>query len=56
MLDKLSLSRSNFDREKKATGRERKFLASLDRFSIGRGQLVDRFLNRLSHLAITSIG
>ncbi|RVW18392.1 Pentatricopeptide repeat-containing protein [Vitis vinifera] len=44
------------DREEKAIGRERNFLASLDRSSTGRAQPVDWFLNQLSQLAITSIG
>ncbi|RVW76327.1 hypothetical protein CK203_049889 [Vitis vinifera] len=54
--ERLSLPRPNLnrslDREEKATGRERKFLAPLDRSLTGRGQSVDRFLNRLSRLAI----
>ena len=45
----LNRLRFNLDREKKATWRERNFLASLNRSLIGWAQPVDWFLNRLSH-------
>ncbi|RVW90253.1 hypothetical protein CK203_036778 [Vitis vinifera] len=41
----------NLNREEEATGRERVFLALLDRTLTKQGQLVDRFPNRLSLLA-----
>ena len=46
----------NLNREEKATGKERVFLTLFDRTSTGQGQLVDRFPNRLSRLAIASTG
>ncbi|RVW65816.1 hypothetical protein CK203_007410 [Vitis vinifera] len=55
MLDRLPLPRSDLDqeenyldREEKATGRERKFCATLDRSSTGQGQPIDRFPNRFA--------
>ena len=42
MHDRLPLPQPDLDREEKATRRERKFLASLDRSSTGRAQPIDR--------------